>query len=65
MKAEETKNNDEKLDLEYFKGIYKGLLEFIDIIDSMKELSGRNLKITFISGMVGYSCQAIVHEKKR
>ena len=46
MKAEETKNNDEKLDLEYFKGIYKGLLEFID---SMKELSGRNLKITFIS----------------
>lgn len=64
MKAEETKNNDEKLDLEYFKGIYKGLLEFIDIIDSMKELSGRNVKITFISGMVGYSCQAIVHEKK-
>ena len=65
MKAEETKNNDEKLDLEYFKGIYKGLLEFIDIIDSMKELPGTNVKITFISGMVGYSCQAIVHEKKR
>ena len=64
MKAEETKNNDEKVDLEYFKGMHKGLLEFIDIIDSMKELSGRNLKITFVSGMVGYSCQALVHEKK-
>ena len=53
MKAEETKNNDEKLDLEYYKGIHKGLLEFIDLIDSMKELSGRNLIITFVSGMVG------------
>ena len=64
MKAEETKNNDEKLDLEYYKVIYKGLLEFIDLIESMKELSGRNLKIAFLSGMVGYSCQALVHEKK-
>lgn len=52
MKAEETKNNDKNLDLEYFKDIHKGLLEFIDIIDSMKELTGRNLKITFVSGMV-------------
>ena len=60
MKAD----NDEKLDLEYYKGIHKGLLEFIDLIDSMKELSGRNLIITFVSGMVGYSCQALVHEKK-
>ena len=64
MKAEETKNKDENLDLEYLKGVHKGLLEFIDIIESMEELTGRNLKITFVSGMVGYSCHAIIHEKK-
>ena len=65
MKAEEIKYKDENLDLEYLKGVHKGLLEFVDIIESMEELTGRNLKITFVSGMIGYSCQAIVLKKRK
>ena len=63
MKVEEIKIDN--LELEYLKNIHKGVQEFVDLIESMeKELPALNVKIAFMSGMVGYSCQAIVHEKK-
>ena len=63
MKVEEIKIDN--LELEYLKNIHKGVQEFVDLIESMeKELPALNVKIAFMSGIVGYSCQAIVHEKK-
>ena len=65
MKKEETKEIKIK-EIEGIEHLMEGAKKFSDLILSMKEkLKAPNTTIVFISGMVGYSCQAAMLEKKQ
>ena len=61
------KKEDNKVEaIEGIDHLKEGATEFCKLIFSMKEqLKSPNLTIVFISGMVGYSCQAVMLEKKQ
>ena len=64
MKKEQSEIKVEKIeDMDHLK---EGANEFVKLIFSMKEkLESPNVTIVFVSGMVGYSCQAALLEKKQ
>ena len=64
MKKEKSENKVEVMEgMEHLK---EGANEFSKLILSMKEkLQSPNVTIVFISGMVGYACQAALLEKKQ
>ena len=61
------KKEDNKVEaIEGIDHLKEGATEFCKLIFSMKDqLKSPNLTIVFISGMVGYSCQAVMLEKKQ